>query len=59
MADAYSLIRQAILDRAIVTARYRGHLRDVCPHVIGHKQGKPKVLLYQTCIDEIDVAVAT
>jgi hypothetical protein len=47
MADKYFLIRQAVLDKAFVTARYLGHLRDMCPHLLGHKNGRAKVLLYQ------------
>ena len=47
MVSFYLRIRQAILDRAIVTARYRGHLREMCPHVIGRKHGTPMALMYQ------------
>jgi hypothetical protein len=47
MSDVYPLIRQAILDRAIVTATYRQHARETCPHAIGYKNGRRKTLLYQ------------
>jgi hypothetical protein len=43
----YQMIRQAILDRDIVVATYRGHLRDMCPHVIGTKNGRLQSLMYQ------------
>jgi hypothetical protein len=43
----YQMIRQAILDRDIVVATYHGHVREMCPHMIGTKNGRPQVLLYQ------------
>lgn len=47
MPDTYALIRQAIIDKNIITAAYHGHVREMCPHAIGHKRGKRKALLYQ------------
>jgi|SRR6266487_3873005 len=43
----YQMIRQAILDRDIVVATYHGYVREMCPHVIGTKNERPQVLLYQ------------
>jgi hypothetical protein len=43
----YQMIRQAILDRDIVVANYRGHLREMCPHAIGTKHGRQQSLMYQ------------
>ena len=46
-SQIYRMIRQAILDRDIVVATYRGHLREMCPHVIGTKHGRLQSLMYQ------------
>ena len=46
-ADVYSLVRQAILDKQQVVATYRGHRREMCPHVIGTKTGRMQALFYQ------------
>jgi hypothetical protein len=43
----YELIRQAILDRNIIAVSYQDSIREVCPHVLGRKNGHPQVLLYQ------------
>jgi hypothetical protein len=47
MPDPYSQIRQAIIDKDIITATYKGHYREMCPHAIGYKNGRRKALLYQ------------
>jgi hypothetical protein len=41
------MIRQAIIDRDIVVANYQGHVREMCPHLIGKKNGRLQVFLYQ------------
>jgi hypothetical protein len=43
----YQTIRQAILDRNIVVATYHGHVREMCPHVVGTKRGRAQALFYQ------------
>jgi hypothetical protein len=43
----YRVIRQAILDRDIVVATYHGHVREMCPHVLGTKNGRLQALMYQ------------
>ncbi len=43
----YDLIRQAILDRMIVRAIYKGHGRLMCPHVLGMKRQRQHGLFYQ------------
>lgn len=43
----YDLIRQAILDRHQIFAMYDGYERELCPHVIGTKNGEDKMLAYQ------------
>ncbi|HWY20877.1 MAG TPA: hypothetical protein VNX26_06615 [Candidatus Acidoferrum sp.] len=45
--DTYDLVRQAIIDKNIVIASYRGYVREMCPHVIGKKNGHAQTLLYQ------------
>ena len=46
MSD-YGKIRQAILDRDIVTATYDGYYREVCPHAVGREEGREKLFCYQ------------
>lgn len=45
--DVYAILRQAIVERQQVTCIYQGLNRELCPHVIGMKKGREKVLSYQ------------
>jgi hypothetical protein len=45
--ETYRTIRQAIIDKDIVVAKYHGHVREMCPHVIGKKKGHAQALFYQ------------
>jgi hypothetical protein len=45
--EVYAMIREAILNRDIVIASYHGCAREMCPHVIGKKNGRAQALLYQ------------
>jgi len=45
--SAYSLIRQAILNKQVVVASYNGYRRQMCPHVLGMKNGREHALFYQ------------
>jgi hypothetical protein len=47
MNTAYDLIKQAILERKQVIAKYHGKHREMCPHVIGRKNGRAKALFWQ------------
>lgn len=48
MANAeYDTLRDAIEAKSRVQCMYQGHVRKMCPHVIGTKEGKLKVLSYQ------------
>lgn len=47
MADAYSIIRDAIVAKHQIVATYRGHRREMCPHVLGTKDGRVRALFYQ------------
>jgi len=43
----YQIIRNAILNKQNVSADYKDFFRIMTPHVLGHKNGKEKCLLYQ------------
>jgi hypothetical protein len=45
--SAYAIVRQAIIAKQTVVATYKGHRREMCPHVIGTKEGEPHALFYQ------------
>lgn len=44
---AWATLAQALCERRPVRARYHGHERLLCPHVLGWRAGRPKVLSYQ------------
>ncbi len=43
----YAIFREAILGEKQVTCTYKGHYRELCPHIIGYKDGEEKVLAFQ------------
>jgi len=43
----YITIRDAMLNKQQVIATYKGHVREMCPHTIGLKNGLEKALFYQ------------
>jgi hypothetical protein len=45
--NVYNVIREAIINKQRVTATYNGHVREMCPHVIGTKAGREQALFYQ------------
>jgi hypothetical protein len=45
--ERYSIVRRAILDRQQIVATYHGHRREMCPHVIGTKDGSERALFFQ------------
>jgi hypothetical protein len=47
LTDNYSLIRQAIMNERQVRARYQGRFREMCPHALGTKNGRPQALFFQ------------
>jgi hypothetical protein len=47
LADVYELIRAAIFGRQQVLATYKGHRRELCPHVLGTKDGRRQALFFQ------------
>jgi predicted DNA-binding transcriptional regulator YafY len=46
-SNTYNLFRQAILREKRVTCTYRKHHRELCPHIIGHREGREVVLAFQ------------
>jgi hypothetical protein len=44
---AYMLIRRAIGAEQQVTCLYQGHYRELCPHILGHTNGREKLLAFQ------------
>lgn len=44
----WAALEQALRERRPIRIRYHGHERVVCPHALGWKHGRPKVLAYQT-----------
>ena|SRR5882762_11954780 len=47
MVEIYAMIREAIFNKDIIVASYHGYVREMCPHVIGKKNGREQALLYQ------------
>lgn len=47
MSNNYDLIAEAIKNKKQVIAMYKGKLREMCPHVLGRKNGKEQALFYQ------------
>ena len=45
--DVYELIRAATLAGQQVVATYKGHRRELCPHVLGTKEGRRQALFFQ------------
>jgi hypothetical protein len=43
----FALVQDAIESRRQIHAYYRGHRREMCPHVLGWKHGRPQALFYQ------------
>lgn len=46
-SPVYQLFHDAIAGRKQVTCSYQGLSRELCPHVLGHKQGQETALTYQ------------
>jgi uncharacterized protein len=46
-SEAFLLFKQAILERKQVIFRCRDLVREVCPHILGHRADKERVLVYQ------------
>jgi predicted DNA-binding transcriptional regulator YafY len=46
-SDTFRLFHQAILNKKQIVCTYRGKRREVCPIILGHKDGVEKALVYQ------------
>jgi predicted nucleic acid-binding protein len=46
-SPTFRLFHQAILKRQQVTLSYGGRYREVCPFILGHKDGRETALVYQ------------
>jgi uncharacterized protein len=44
---AFRLFHRAILERQQIICRYKGYDREVCPYILGHKDGRETALVYQ------------
>jgi hypothetical protein len=47
LTSVYELIRTATLTRQQVVATYNGQRRELCPHVLGTKEGRQQALFFQ------------
>ena len=43
----YDIIKDAIANKRQITATYQNHVRIMCPHVIGTKNGREQALFFQ------------
>lgn len=44
---SYAVIKNAIINKQQIVATYNGHVREMCPHIIGTKNGREQALFYQ------------
>jgi hypothetical protein len=47
MPNTYQVLYAAIADRKTISANYQGYQREMCPHVLGTKNGRQQCLLFQ------------
>jgi hypothetical protein len=52
-SPTYRLFREAILSHMQVTCTYAQRYRELCPHVLGHKDGDEKALTFQFAGDSV------
>jgi len=45
---AWEVLEEALTQRRSVRARYHGHDRIICPHLLGWRHGRIVALVYQT-----------
>jgi hypothetical protein len=46
-SPAFLLFHEAILNRRQIVCLYQGEQREICPHILGHKNGEEIALVYQ------------
>jgi hypothetical protein len=44
---AFRLFQDAILKQQQITCSFGGHYREVCPHILGHRNGEESALVFQ------------
>jgi hypothetical protein len=47
LTAGYARIRAATLAKQQVVATYKGHRRELCPHILGTKDGRRQALFFQ------------
>lgn len=47
LPGTYAIVRQAIIAKQQVVAMFADHPREMCPHVIGTKNGRHQALFFQ------------
>lgn len=45
--STYELVRDAIVNKRLISASNNGYHRELCPHVLGTKNGRQQGLFYQ------------
>jgi hypothetical protein len=45
---AWDILERALTERRAIKASYHGHDRILCPHALGWRKGRAKVLVYQS-----------
>ena len=56
--STYAIVRQAIIDRHQIVGIYGGFYRELCPHLIGTKNGKEQALFFQFAGETSDGGIA-
>jgi hypothetical protein len=46
-STTYQVFRQAIVKKQQIICTYKGHNREICPHVLGLTNGREQALSYQ------------
>lgn len=46
-SEAFRQFHRAILERKQITCVYQGQRREICPHILGHKDGAETALVFQ------------
>lgn len=46
--EVYAVVKRAIEHKLVLRGVYRGLMRELCPHVLGRKNGRLQALFYQS-----------
>jgi hypothetical protein len=47
MSEVYALFAQAMRERKQIICIYHGYRREICPIILGHRDGEERALTYQ------------